>query len=241
VAHQRLIQSEKLAVIGQLSGSLAHEINNPLQAIRSGLGWVLSEVEVGRTESIRPDLTIILDEVDRMEALFRQMFDFYRPTVFEHTPLDLNVICQSAKTLIQKRLEQNHAHLSLHLDPQLPLTCGDSNQVKQVLLNLLLNAAEALPPDGGHIQVSTTSDPCWVLLQVQDNGAGIALDHQQHLFEPLFTTKIKGLGLGLAISREIIERHHGTIQVESHLAQGSTFSIRLPIRRACDETHLSGG
>jgi C4-dicarboxylate-specific signal transduction histidine kinase len=229
-AQARLIQSEKLAVIGELAGSLAHELNNPLQAIQSGLGLVLDSLETGQSARARQDLAMIQHELERMAAIFRQMLDFYRPGAQVFASLDLNAICEGARVLMRKRLQEQDITLTLALTTPLPLTCGDGNQLKQVLLNLMLNAAEALAPHPGHITLRTAHDQAQVCLTVSDDGPGIPPDIQGRIFEPLFTTKRRGLGLGLAISREIIERHAGQLTVESAVGVGTTFTVRLPIR-----------
>lgn len=122
----------------------------------------------------------------------------------------------------------------MDLNESLPQTCGDSNQIKQVLLNLMLNAVDAMP-DGGEIHVRTAVDANVVCLSVADNGPGISAEYHPRLFEPLFTTKTRGLGLGLAISREIAERHDGDLSVHSLTGQGTTFTLKLPIKGRCDD------
>lgn len=235
LAQERLIQSEKLAVIGQLASSLAHELNNPLQAVQSGLGLVMSEIDSDHSQVAKQDLTIIQTELERIESIFRQMLDFYRPVSYEYVPLDLNAICEGVRILMRKRLQEANVSLRLELGATLPLTCGDSNQIKQVLLNLTLNAAEALAPDGGHIWLRTTANGKHVCVSVTDNGPGIPAHYQARLFEPLFTTKTRGLGLGLAISQEIMQRHDGTITVDSASGTGTTFTIHLPVREGCHD------
>lgn len=234
-AQARLIQSEKLAVIGQLASSLAHELNNPLQAIQSGLGLIMSEVDSKGSPRMHADLSTIQQELERIESIFHQMLDFYRPVSFEFVPLDLNAICEGVRVLLRKRLQETHITLVLELAANLPLTCGDSNQIKQILINLILNAAEALAPDGGTIALRTTNDGQMVCLSVSDDGPGIDPQHQARLFEPLFTTKTRGLGLGLAISQEIVQRHDGSITAHSTPGQGTTFTVRLPVRRHCHD------
>lgn len=232
-AQNRLIQSEKLAVIGQLASSLAHELNNPLQAIESGLGLVMTQLN-GAAPELHADLTIIQQELERIQTIFRQMLDFYRPVSHEHLPLDVNAICEGVRILMRKRLHDTGNTLRLQLADHLPTPCGDSNQIKQVLLNLILNAAEAARREDAQIQLTTAAQGQTVLITLADNGAGIPPEHLPRLFEPLFTTKMRGLGLGLAISREIIERHGGSINVESSLGEGTTFTIRLPVKETCD-------
>lgn len=232
-AQNRLIQSEKLAVIGQLASSLAHELNNPLQAIQSGLGLVVDELDKSNLAPIRGDLNIIQSELDRIEVIFRQMLDFYRPVSFDNVVLDLNVICESVHILLRKRLQEAQVTLQLDLSNPLPLICGDSNQIKQVILNLVLNALDAIVSSSGVITISTAVCSGEVCLAVRDNGSGIIEENMKRLFEPLFTTKTRGLGLGLAISQEIIQRHQGRISVQSSVQTGTKFSVWFPIRDDC--------
>lgn len=234
-AQIRLIQSEKLAVIGQLASSLAHELNNPLQAIQSGLGLIMDEIDQSNSELVRQDVTIIQQELERIQSIFRQMLDFYRPSTHEHVPLDLNAICEGVRVLMRKRLQETNVTMHVQLTPNLPLTCGDSNQIKQVLLNLLLNAAEAMPAAGGNVWLKTDNHESEVFITVVDDGHGIPAEYQSRLFEPLFTTKTRGMGLGLAISQDIIRRHAGLISVQSELGTHTVFSIKLPARSTCHD------
>jgi signal transduction histidine kinase len=234
-AQAKLIQSEKLAVIGQLASSLAHELNNPLQAIQSGLGLLVSEVKQGNTPQALTDLGVIQSELERIQTLFWQMLDFYRPVSFECQPLNLNAICEAVQVLMRKRLQDARVDLHLDLSVPLPLTCGDSNQIKQVLLNLLLNAVEAMPAQGGNITLGTSSGDDQVSIHVIDDGIGITEELRTRLFEPLFTTKTRGMGLGLSISQEIIQRHSGEISVESTPKKGTIFTVSLPAREQCHD------
>jgi C4-dicarboxylate-specific signal transduction histidine kinase len=232
-AQTRLIQSEKLAVIGQLASSLAHELNNPLQIVHSGLGLVMNEIERGNSSQVRDDLSTIQQELDRIGTIFHQMLDFYRPVSFEYVPLDLNAICESVGVLMRKCLQEANVVLIMELTESLPLTCGDSNQIKQILINLILNAAEALSPDGGTITLQTAHNGQEAWMSLIDDGPGLAPQHQAHVFEPLFTTKTRGLGLGLAISQEIAQQHGGCITVHSTPGQGATFNVILPVKEQC--------
>lgn len=235
-AQKHLIQSEKLAAIGQLASSLAHELNNPLQAIQSGIELMMDELDGDNIAQIREDLPIIQDELERIASIFRQMLDFYRPTSQEHRPLDLNEICHGVNILMRKRLQQSNVSLQLELAPSLPLTCGDRNQIKQILINLILNATEAMEDQGGNVVLVTTVNETadHTCIQVIDNGPGIKPEHMAHLFEPLFTTKTRGLGLGLAISREIAEKHGGVLTVNTQTQYGTAFTLRLPARKECN-------
>ena len=148
-------------------------------------------------------------------------------------PLDLNEICKGLAILMRKRLQQSNVTLNLDLHAPLPLTCGDRNQIKQILINLILNATEAMEPDGGSVTLKTLTHSNKAMIAVIDDGPGIAAADIPHLFEPLFTTKTRGLGLGLAISQEIAQQHKGYIRVESQLDLGTTFELQLPIQKDC--------
>lgn len=234
-AQSQLIQSEKLAVIGQLASSLAHELNNPLQAIQSGLGLAMDELRGTELDYINGDLGIIQEELERIGETFTQMLDFYRPVAHNFVPLDVNAMGEGVRVLMRKRLQETCVSLRLDLAETLPQTCGDSNQIKQVLINLILNAAEAISDTGqdGTITLRSYAANGAVCIAIRDDGPGIAPEHQRRLFEPLFTTKQRGLGLGLAISQEIARRHGGRIDVTSERGVGTTFTLHLPIREHC--------
>jgi signal transduction histidine kinase len=136
---------------------------------------------------------------------------------------------------MRKRLQDARVSLHLDLSSPLPSPCGDGNQIKQVLLNLLLNAMEAMPAQGGNITLGTASDNDQVAICVIDDGLGIAEELREKLFEPLFTTKTRGLGLGLAISQDIIQRHGGEIRTESDPEMGTVFTVSLPVREKCHD------
>lgn len=230
-AQKRLIQSEKLAVIGQLASSLAHELNNPLQAIQSGVGLMSADLHAGYIDQVGTDLRVIEEELDRIQSVFRQMLDFYRPTQIERVALNVNAICQDIAILMRKQLQNADVKLILQLTDDLPPVQGDRNQIKQILINLILNATEAMDGNGGHITLSTTATPDRVVMSVADNGPGIHSEHLPRLFEPLFTTKTRGLGLGLSICEDIAQQHGGYIDVSTELGVGTTFALELPIQQ----------
>ncbi len=230
-AQKRLIQSEKLAVIGQLASSLAHELNNPLQAIQSGVGLMITDLHAGHIDQVETDLRVIEDELERIQSIFRQMLDFYRPGQVERVALDVNAICQDIAILMRKQLQNSDVKLMLRLANDLPPVQGDRNQIKQILINLILNATEAMDEHGGHIILQTTAIPNYVMISVEDNGPGIPLEYLPRLFEPLFTTKTRGLGLGLSICEDIAQQHGGYIDVSTELGVGTTFALELPIHQ----------
>ena len=232
---QALFDSEKLAATGRLAASIAHEINNPLEAIQNALYLLVKRI---------PDddpnarfLSIAMKETERMSRILRQMLGFYRP-VAEVTPTDLNALIDEAEALVTKRLRDRSVRIEKVLDPKMPLVMVSSDQIKQVLLNLVLNAAEAMPK-GGLVTITTESprdsgSPVSrtdaVRVQVADTGPGIAEELLPHIFEPFFSTKgEKGTGLGLWVSLGIAQSHGGRLQVRNRVAGGTVFILTLPI------------
>lgn len=232
---QALFESEKLAATGRLAASIAHEINNPLEAIQNSLYLLVNKVP--RDDPNFRFLDIARKETERMSRILRQMLGFYRPAA-AMVPTDVNALIEEADTLVAKRLRDREVKLAKDLDPELPQVVASNDQLKQVILNLLLNASESMA-EGGTISVSTQvyrdagarflgSDA--IQIQIRDTGTGIAEEHMPHIFEPFFSTKgEKGTGLGLWVSNGIIQSHGGSLQVRSRLGVGTTFSITLPI------------
>ncbi|GAC1490630.1 MAG: hypothetical protein NVS1B1_08100 [Candidatus Limnocylindrales bacterium] len=232
---QALFDSEKLAATGRLAASIAHEINNPLEAIQNALYLVVNTIPADDPNA--RFLNIAMKETERMSRILRQMLGFYRPAA-SMAPTDMNALIEEAEALVAKRLRDRGVRVEKALDRTLPRVVASADQMKQVILNLLLNAAEAMP-QGGSIAVSTQvhrdadsaflrSDAIRIL--ITDSGAGIAEEHLEHIFEPFFSTKgEKGTGLGLWVSSGIVQSHGGALQVRSRQGSGTTFSITLPI------------
>jgi len=237
---QILFDSEKLAATGRLAASIAHEINNPLEAIKNSL-YLL-------TTKIPPDdpnlkfLQIATKETDRVSRILRQMLGFYRAPKME--PTSINRLIEDAESLIEKHLRQHRVRIDNDLDSDLPPVIASADQIKQVLLNLMLNAQQAMP-DGGTIYVSTRvshgADPEFLMsdsvhIQIRDTGKGIPEEHVPHIFEPFFSTKdAKGTGLGLWVSQGIVQAHGGSIKLRSREGRGTTFSVALPIGGPTDD------
>ncbi|HYY89223.1 MAG TPA: ATP-binding protein, partial [Chloroflexota bacterium] len=231
---QVLFDSEKLAATGRLAASIAHEINNPLEAIKNSL-YLLSN-KISPDNPSHKFLEIATKETDRVSRILRQMLGFYRPPKME--PTDINRLIEEAESLVEKHLRQNRVRIENDLDPRLPLVIASADQMKQVLLNILLNAQQAMP-DGGNIYVTTRAsagaDHEFLLtdsvhILIRDTGKGIPEELQPHIFEPFFSTKDeKGTGLGLWVSYGIVQNHGGSIRVRSREGRGTTFSIGLPI------------
>jgi signal transduction histidine kinase len=224
------IRAEKLAVVGRLAGSVAHEVNNPLQAITLNLQLI---AEKGLNESAQDHLAIVQQELARIAGIVRNLLDFARPKPGLRAPQDLGVILDDVLTLVGKQLQQSAVAVECagFIDLAPVLAVGD--QLKQVILNLVLNAIEAMP-DGGTLRINARQSDDQVTVSVADTGIGMTLDALERLFEPFFSTKRKGSGLGLAISHEIISQHGGTLEASSLAGQGSTFTIALPINALLD-------
>jgi signal transduction histidine kinase len=231
---QILFDSEKLAATGRLAASIAHEINNPLEAIKNALYLLSNKIETDDPNA--KFLQIATRETDRVSRILRQMLGFYRPSKME--PTDINRLIEESEGLIEKHLRQHRIRLDNDLDPTLPAIVASADQIKQVLLNLMLNGQQAMP-EGGTIHVSTRvahgADPellmsKFVQIQVRDTGKGIAEEHLPHIFEPFFSTKDeRGTGLGLWVSQGIVQAHGGSIKLRSREGRGTVFSVTLPI------------
>lgn len=229
-SQHQLIRAEKLAATGKLAASLAHEINNPLQAIRNCLHLVMHRSSL--TQSKRQEyVSMAQEEVERLIDLAQRMLDFYRPSKESVAPINIRAILEDVLSLAGKRLQ--HAKVVVHKDGILPLPPveGTSNLLKQVFLNVIINAIEAMP-EGGDLHIDTAWDDKRgeVSIGFTDTGGGIPISELANIFDPLYTTKAKGTGLGLSISHGIVERHGGRIDVKSELGKGSTFTIRLPAK-----------
>ena len=235
----QLIHSEKMSALGRLVASLAHEINNPLQAVGGCLTLIQEELEgPNRQEKLDRYLEIASSEVERVSGLVRRMRGFYRQAREGMQPTDLHDVLESVLALTHKQLQ--HSSVTLEQEwatDELPPIWANPDQLKQVFLNLVLNAIDAMP-GGGTLYVRTrladlpsTGAP-GVCVEFTDTGEGIPSEVQDRVFEPFFTTKKEGSGLGLSISHGIITAHGGQITVESQEGMGTTFTVLLPVEKA---------
>jgi PAS domain S-box-containing protein len=224
-----LLQSERLAAMGKLSASIAHEINNPLYGIKSCLKHILNTEETKQIDS--QFVRLAIKETDRIAELIRNMKTFYQPSEGEVFTTDLNQIIMETLTFNRKYLEENKVKLELNL-AECPYILAVPEQIKQVFLNLMTNAAEAMP-GGGTLTVATMpgSDGKSVSITFEDTGVGIVKEDIPRLFDMFYSKKpnVKGVGLGLSVSYGIIKRHGGTIEVESIPSEGTCFKIILPV------------
>ncbi|HLG69532.1 MAG TPA: ATP-binding protein [Chloroflexota bacterium] len=230
---KQLFESEKLAATGRLAASIAHEINNPLEAIKNSL-YLLSTKFQGDPED-RRFLEIANRETERVSGIIQQMLGFYRPSL-ALAPINVNVIIEDILSLMEKQLQRQRIGVVKELGSGLPMVMGHGDQLKQVFLNMVLNNQDAMPR-GGKLTVRTflgeEEEPGagkMVNVEFSDTGTGIAPEILPHIFEPFFTTKAeKGTGLGLWVSFGIIQSHNGHISVKSRPDRGVTFTISLPV------------
>jgi two-component system NtrC family sensor kinase len=237
----QLVQSAKLAATGKLAASIAHEINNPLQAVQSCIYLVADGI--GDADPDKQYLDIAREELDRISKIVGRMVDFYRPSEGERKPTEVNSLLKNILTLMGKQVQQSQVTVNTNLPSNLPLIMATADHLKQVFFNMILNALEAMP-EGGELYVATRpvrsrvetiggeKEEDFVQLEFTDTGVGIAPELMDNIFDPFYTTKTKGTGLGLSISYDIIERHGGQMKVESTVGKGTTFLINLPVVEA---------
>ena len=227
----QLVQSEKLAALGRIVASVAHELNNPLQAIQNAL--YLVKMEESLSPQAQEDIRTVLAETERMSNLIARLREIYRPVVNEDfKPGSVNDLVLEVQTLLNTHLRHNKITFEFVPDENLPSIPMIHDQIKQVILNISLNAVEAMP-DGGLLSVRTAYQPKngEVYLRISDNGASINPHILPYIFDPFVTTKEGGTGLGLAITYDIVQRHNGRIDAESQAGKGTTINIWLPVRR----------
>jgi two-component system NtrC family sensor kinase len=224
-AEAAMLQAARLAAVGELAASIAHEINNPLYAARNSLYLHADDLPAELRDS--PYLQIAREQLTRIAGIIERMRNFYRPDRGELAPADLNQILEGTLVLVDMHVRHSPIRVIFTPAPELPDVICHADQLRQVFLNVILNAIDAMP-NGGTLTVRTIGGPSVALVEVQDSGVGIPPDLRARLFEPFFTTKASGTGLGLSISAHIVTQHGGQIEVESETGQGSTIRIVLP-------------
>jgi signal transduction histidine kinase len=222
---RRLQKSERLAAIGELSMFISHEIRNPLFAIAGFANALLPAKDLG--ESSREKATIILKESKRLDDILKDITNFSRPTASRPGEADLGEVARRTTALMRPAMEAQGIVASLELAPDAPMARGDPETLTQCLLNCLKNAMEAMP-DGGHVVVSTGLEDGQVYLAVRDDGPGVPPEVLPNVFNPFFTTRDKRAGLGLAMTKKILEDLGGTVELASPPGQGATVTLYLP-------------
>ncbi len=230
---EAMVESEKLAALGRISSHIAHEIRNPLVTM-GGYARRITQLAkdqkdlLKNQEFITKAAQVVLKESERLEKTLSNVMDFSRTTSFIMEFNNINEIILDTCDLLKNLFQERRIHLTLKLDEELPLVKSDFNQMKQVMLNLLQNAIDATPAEG-EITVMTLASDKEVQISVRDTGSGIPEEDQTKIFEPFFSTKVTGVGLGLSIIKKIVTDHNGDISVLSSKNRGSEFIVKLPL------------
>ena len=226
-------RKEKMAALGGLAAGIAHEIRNPLSSVK-GMATYFKNRLASDPEA-REAAEVMVSETDRLNRVINELLEFARPSRIHPVATDLNTVVQHSIRLIKPDLESGDISLDLNLDPELPKVLLDADRFIQCLLNLYLNGIQAMDRTG-RLTVSTQkAQDGGVELEVRDSGPGISGQDVQHIFDPYFTTKTSGTGLGLAVVHKIVESHQGRITVHSTPEEGTTFVIFLPVFLAADD------
>ncbi len=231
---QQLIQAAKLSSIGQLSAGLAHELNNPLSGVLIYTRLMKEKLAKNTIdkEQLQSNLTKIESAIAYCTGIIRGLLDFARQSEPLLRPVTVSRAIDKALSLVEHEPRIKLLEMVREEAPELPLVVADFNQLVQVFINLMVNAVQAMNA-GGRLTLRTGTENGWVKMSVSDTGSGITPENMEKLFTPFFTTKedIKGVGLGLAVSHGIIERHGGRIEAQSEVGKGSTFTVFLPAYR----------
>ncbi len=239
---EQIQRSEKLSSIGQLAAGIAHEIGTPLNIISGNAEYLMMDIDP--ENPLTEELSIILQQTDRITQLIQQLMDFARDNRPRFEPTDINALAQQTLNLTRHQMEKNSITLVEKLDEEIPPIVADAHQLQQVLLNIIINALHAMP-EGGILEIQTARDAerKEVLIRIRDNGCGIDPQDLKNIFNPFFTTKEvgQGTGLGLAVCHRIMENHQGRIEVESRPGEGSCFTLNLPFQRTGKEDRSHNG
>ncbi len=231
----KLIEAEKFALLGKIAGGVAHEINNPIMTVLGFTGMAGKKLKEGipspeKVTECLSHLNTVQEEAQRCIQIVENISQFYRHKRSEMIPIHVQEVIEAALSVAKLQMNQGHIEIVTQLSPNLPPILANQGLIQQVLVNVLLNARDAME-QGGMLSVAADfENPPWVTIRISDTGTGIKPEDLQKIFAPLFTTKGdgKGTGLGLSISQDIIRRHNGVIEVESFPGKGTTFIIRLP-------------
>lgn len=225
-------QSERLTALGQLSAGMAHEVNNPIGVMTTRIELMLMDAEANKLPAeVVDDLRVLHRHAQRVATITSSLLSFARQSPQERTLVDLNDVVTAVVVLVGPQYERQGVRIHEELTSSLPPVLGQVNALQQVILNLVTNAAQAMPT-GGELTITTSVHERSVRVVVADTGTGIAREHLSRIFEPFFTTKPSGTGLGLSVTYGILEDHQASIDVESTVGQGTRFVMTFPIAEA---------
>lgn len=225
---QRRQDQEHLAVLGEAAATVAHELKNPIVTI--GAHILKMQRKLDPQDPHWERLNIIFRECQRVELLLKDMVHFARPISLDLAPTDINRLLKKVLEVVGPQAEKNGIQLSSNLDGNLPPFPADQTRLTQVFYNLALNAIQACPPFG-LVLIQTVRKRNQILIEVADNGCGVPKEFQQEIFRPFFSTKKEGSGMGLALSRRIVELHQGKLQCRANAPRGTVFTLVLPVKK----------
>ncbi|MBI2931273.1 MAG: HAMP domain-containing protein [Planctomycetes bacterium] len=227
-AQMQIVRAEKLASVGRMAAGVAHELNNPLTGVLT-FAHLLARKMPKESQDFA-DLQVIINETNRCSKIIKDLLQFSREAQSDRKPERINNVIRQTLPLLEHQAEFQNIQIRLELDEALPPIVIDAAQIKQVLMNIIQNAAQAMP-NGGALTIATSARAGSVAVRISDTGCGIPPENLEKIFDPFFTTKDpgKGTGLGLAVSLRLAENHGGTIDVASEVGKGSTFTIVLPL------------
>ena len=232
-AQEDLLESEKLASIGKMAATISHEIRNPLAAIKNAAGIFKRHARLSPEDGELLD--IIGKEINRLDTIISDFLEFAKPHPLRKTMIDLNGLIDETIALLVHDKAGCSLHISISLDRHMPRISGDTNAIKQVLWNVLINAVQAMPQGGtitiktAYVETSDTGKPGEAAIMISDTGTGLPAETVKKVFQPFFSTKSKGTGLGLSIVERTVKQHGGHISLESEVGRGTTVSIRIPV------------
>jgi len=228
---ESLKRTDRLAVLGRMAATMAHELRNPLSSIRGFTQLFRKKAAAAHDTSMCQYADLVISEVDRLNTVITSMLDFSRPVEAQIERCALQPLIENTLRLIKSDAQSRHVTTTAAIAPNLPLLMIDRNLITQALLNLCINALDAMP-DGGDLTITAVVERgAWVRISVRDTGKGIPKQLRSQIFEPFFTTKSNGTGLGLASVDNIIAEHGGSIRVDSEMGRGTVFHIELPLTR----------
>jgi two-component system sensor histidine kinase AtoS len=234
---EQLIRADRLAAMGELTAGVAHEVRNPLGIIRASVQ--LLEESHCDTERIQEASAVIKQEIDRLDKVIKALLDFGRPSKPTLQPTDVNEVLEDVVVLFTRKFaSRSKVEIVEALAPELPKVEADPDQLKQVAVNLISNAVQAMEESGGRIVVSTDAHDGFVEMAFADDGPGIPPGREGKVFDPFYSTRDEGTGLGLTIVHRIVDEHNGHIEVESEPGEGTIFTVSLP---AMEEASVPGG
>ena len=228
-----MVQADKLVLLGQLSAGVAHEIRNPLAAVNLNLQVLKRKIEEG--DALFNYVNTAMQGVERITRIVEVTLNFSRPTVPDVKDLNINSIVQSSMELTKTSIKRKDIQVEINFDENLPMVNADARQMQQVFINLITNAADAIKSKGRITinsyleQSSKYNEGEFVVIEIKDDGIGISPEEMKKIFNPFFTRKAEGTGLGLPITQRILHQHNGIIDVESQEGVGTSFYVKIPV------------